>query len=83
VLELVSLVDMHGDVFSDDVDHVNSESREELVVPRIHNEPVTHPSSAVHNDEHSLTVDLEASGSSTEMSLAQHYVAHEDVQTSP
>ena len=76
---LASLVDVHDDVLSDDVDQVNSELREELMVPQIQNEPVTLPSSNVHNVEPSLTVDLHASASAREMSPTQHFVAHVDV----
>ena len=83
VLELVSLVDVHDDVFSDDVDNANSESREELEIPRIQDAPVTHSPSDVQNDEHSMTVDLEASASAREMSPTQHFEAHVDVQTCP
>ncbi len=53
------------------------------MVPRIQDAPVTHPSSDAHDDEHSLTVDLEASASVREISPTQHDVAHDDVQTSP
>jgi len=83
VLELVSLVDVHDDVFSDDAEHANSESQEELEVPRIHDAPVTHSPSEVQNDEYSLTVDFEAFASAREMSPTQHFDAHVDVQTSP
>jgi len=83
VLELVSLVDVHDDVFSEDVDHANSESWEELEIPRIQDAPVTHSPSDVLNDEHSLTVDLEAFASDREMSPTQHFEAHVDVQTCP
>jgi len=83
VLELVD--DVHDDVLSDDVEHVNSESREELEIPRIQNAPEIHPSSDVHVYEHSLTVDLEASASAREMSPTQldSDDAHDDVQSSP
>jgi len=61
VLELASLDDVHVDMLSDDVEQVNSESRKELEVPRIQDALAIHPSSDAHDDEHSLTVDLEAS----------------------
>jgi len=83
VLELASPDDMHADVLLDNVEHENSKSREELVIPRIQNAPVMHPSSNAHDDERSFTVDLEASASAREMSQTQHDVAHDDVQTSP
>jgi len=83
VLELASLVDVHDDVLSDDVDQVISELRGELVVPQIQNEHVTLPSSDVHNVEPSFTVDLDSSASAREGSPTQHSVAHVDVQTSP
>ena len=83
VLELASLDDVHADVLSDDVEQVNSESREELVIPRIQNAPVMHPSSDAHDDERSSTVDLEASTSAREMSQTQLDIVHDDVQTSP
>lgn len=44
---------------------------------------MTHPSSDAHDDEHSLTVDLETSASAREVSPPQHCVAHDDVQTCP
>jgi len=83
VLELASPDDVHADVLSDDVEQVNSESREELVIPWIQNAPGMHPSSDAHDDEHSFTVDLEASASAREMSQTQHDAAHNDVQTNP
>ena len=83
VLELDSPDDVHADVLSDDVEQVNSESLEELVIPRIHNALVMHPSSDAHDDERSFTVDLEGSASAREMSQTQHDAAHDDVQTSP
>jgi len=83
VLELASPNDVHADVLSDDVEQVNSESREELVIPRIQNAPVMHPSSDAHDDERSFTVDLEASASARDMSQTKHDVAHDDVKTSP
>jgi len=83
VLELVSLVDVHDDVFSKEVEHVISESREELEIPRIQDQPVTHSPSDVQNDENSLTADLETSASAREVSPTQHFEAHEYVQTSP
>ncbi|RHN41612.1 hypothetical protein MtrunA17_Chr8g0367921 [Medicago truncatula] len=83
VLELVD--DVHNDVLSDDVEHVNSEPREELEIPRIQNAHETNPSSDAHVYEHSLTVDLEASASAREMSPTQLDIddAHDDVQSSP
>jgi len=83
VLELASPHDVHVDVLSDDMERVNSESREELVIPWIQNAPGMHPSSDAHDDEHSFNVDLEASAYAREMSQIQHDVAHDDVQTSP
>jgi len=83
VLELASSVDVHADVLLDDVEQVNSESREELVIPWIQNAPMMHPSSDTHNDERSFNVDLEASAYARVMSQTQHDVAHDDVQTSP
>ena len=81
VLELVD--DVHGDVLSDDVEHVNSESRDGI--PRIHNAHETHPSLDAHVYEHSLTIDLEASASAKEMSPTQldSDDAQDDVQSSP
>jgi len=81
VLELVD--DVHDDVLSDDVEHVNSESWEEI--PRIHNAHEAHPSSDAHVYEHSLTVDLEASAFAREMSPTQldSDDAQDDVQSSP
>jgi len=77
--------DVHDDVLSDDVEHVNSEPREELEIPRIQNAHETHPSSDAHVYEHSLTIDLEASASAREMSPTQLDIAdeHNDVQYSP
>lgn len=72
---------MHTDVLLDDVEQVNSESREELVIPRIQNAPMMHPSSDAQDDERFFTVDLEASASTREVSQTQHDVAHDDVQT--
>jgi len=83
MLELASLDDVQADVLLDDVEQVNSESREELVIPWIQNAPVMHPSSDAHDDERSFIVDLEASISFGEMSQTQHFVAHDDVQTIP
>jgi len=83
MLEFASPDDVHADVLSDDVEQVNSESREELVIPRIHNALVMYPSSDAHDDECSFTIDLEGSASAREMSQTQHDVAHDDVQTSP
>jgi len=83
VLELVD--DVHDDVLSDDVEHVNLESQEELEIPRIQNAHEIHPSLDAHVYEHSLTVDLEASASAREMSPTQldSDDAHDDVQSSP
>jgi len=84
VLELTSLVDdVHVGVLSGDVERVSPESQKELEVPRIQGALMTHPSSDSHDDEHSLTVDLETSASVREVSPPQHCVAHDDVQTSP
>jgi len=83
VLELASPDDVHVDMLSDDVEQVNSKSQEELVIPRIQNAPVMHPSADAPEDERSFTVDLEASASAKEMSQTQHDVEHDDVQTSP
>jgi len=83
MLKLASLVDVHDDELSEDVEQVYSESREEFEIARIQNEPVTHSSSDAHFDEHSLNVDLEASASARETSPTQHIVASDDVQTSP
>jgi len=83
VLELVD--DVHDDVLSDDVEHVNSEPHEELEIPRIQNAHEIHPSSDTHVYEHSLTVDLEASASAREISPTQldSDDAHDDMQYSP
>jgi len=71
--------------FSDDVEHVNSESREELEIPRIQNAHEIHPSSNARVYEHSLIVDLEAFTSAKEMSPTQldSDDVHDDVQSSP
>jgi len=83
MVELASPDDVHTDVLSDDVEQVNSESREELVVPWIQNAPGMHLSSDAHDDERSFTVDLEASASAREMSQTQYDAAHDDMQTNP
>jgi len=78
-------VSEHDDVLSDDVENVISESREDLEIPQIQNAHEIHPSSDAHVYEHSLTVDLEASASSREMSPTQldSDDAHDVVQSSP